>query len=72
MYYVISADPDYQLDSVIRGCAYEELSTNCTNTTVGGSSLIKVNCTESCLEDGCNTGWRKSAVIYQKKSVSGK
>ena len=37
---------------------------------IGRSTLKKVTCTETCQEDGCNTGWRKKVKVVLVYHVS--
>ena len=64
-FYHSDADPEYLLESVVRSCASDPIETKCSGIPVdGATSLIRTTCTESCAEDGCNTGWRKFASWF--------
>nr|XP_039252924.1 cell death abnormality protein 1-like [Styela clava] len=52
-----TADPGYDLVSVVRECATAAVTRECTEASVGSLSFKKVTCTETCQGDGCNVGW---------------
>ncbi|XP_039252674.2 uncharacterized protein LOC120329939 [Styela clava] len=66
----VKPDPSVSVRSIKRECSVEPVATKCTAKRIGSLNLKEITCQESCVGDGCNTGWpsRPKCIQCNKKA----